>query len=244
MKAESQVDVTVEKRRARVAGIVALVSVALAFAAIIVQLSGVEPDPEGGAAGQAEQYREFDDSAVTALIAVGLRVAGILLVIVVARVLYDAVRAREPSAPTYLMQLGIVAPVIVAVLALLGYLALNAVVQDFVDLPAQAQTNDRAGELSDDDTLLRLQNVGQIVAQIVFAVWLALISAAAMGVGLVPKFLGYFGYGAAAALVLAPLAGQALFLGWLGSVALLMLNLWPGGRPPAWESGKAEPATF
>lgn len=233
-----------EKRTARIAGIVAISSVALTFAAVIVRLSGVEPDPEGGAAGQAAQFREFDDSAASAAIAVGLRVIGILAVIFVAKFLYDAIRMREPTAPKYVLQLGIIAPSVVAAMALLGYFAFSAVVADFVDLPAQAQTNDRADELSDDDVLLRLQTVGQIVGQIVFAAWLGLVSAAAVGVGLLPKFLGYFGYGAAAALILAPFAGEALFIGWLGSVALLALNAWPGGRPPAWDSGKAEPATF
>lgn len=233
-----------EKRLSRVAGIVALGAVAVTFAAVIVRLSGVEPDPEGGQAGAAQQFREFDDSAASAALAVGLRVIGILMVIYIAKFLYDAIRLRESSAPRYLLQLGFVAPLLVGLMAFIGYLGFSAVVQDFIDLPAQAQTNDRADELSDDDTLLRIQTVGTIASNVVFAVWLGLVSAAAMGVGLMPKFLAYFGYGAAAALVLAPFAGEALFIGWLGSVGLLALNAWPGGRPPAWDSGKAEPATF
>jgi hypothetical protein len=47
----------------------------------------------------------------------------------------------------------------------------------------------------------------------------------------------------AGALMVLPLAGvspviQAL---WLGAFAVLLLDKWPGGRGPAWETGEAEP---
>jgi hypothetical protein len=60
-------------------------------------------------------------------------------------------------------------------------------------------------------------------------------------VGLLTKTLGYWGVGAAVAAVLVPVAGQGLVMGWLASVALLLLGWWPGGRGPAWTSGTAMP---
>jgi hypothetical protein len=57
----------------------------------------------------------------------------------------------------------------------------------------------------------------------------------AMRVGLLTRFLGYWGVGAGGALVLLPI-GDAMFIGWLASIGILSLGYWPGGRPPAWQS--------
>jgi len=56
-----------------------------------------------------------------------------------------------------------------------------------------------------------------IASRTVFAVWVAWSSVYAMRAGLFTSFLGYWGVGAAAALVLLPV-GDAMYIGWLASV--------------------------
>lgn len=238
-KKTSRPDIAEEQRASRVMGLVTIAVAIITFVAIIVQFSSLEDTR-----GRAAELRSFDDHSDLALAGTGLRILSLLLLIVVARFLFSALRRREPATPSYIGQLGIVAPVLVALMAVLGYLALRGVVDDFLDLPAQAQTNDRAEDLSDDDSLQRIGNIGGIIGALLFAAWIASISVAAMAVGLMPRFLAYFGYGVAALTVLAPLVAPALFMGWIGSLALLLLDRWPGGRPPSWDSGKVEPLTY
>jgi hypothetical protein len=85
---------------------------------------------------------------------------------------------------------------------------------------------------------MRVVAVGELASHIVFGVWVSLLCIWAMRVGLLPRFLAVWGIGAGLGGVLLPM-GDALFLSWLGSAALLVLGLWPDGRPPAWDAGRA-----
>jgi hypothetical protein len=237
-----QADLAQERRAGRIAGAAAIAGLFATFAALLIALSALQSGSDGQVSrggSEAAQYLEFDGNRALAALSVGLRALGLALVMVLAVFLYRAVRDREPGIPRYVLWLGIAAPVLLALTAILGYFAFSDIVSTFVD--SGPRTNERARDLADDDGLYRLQQVVQIVALLTFAAWLSVVCAGLMGVGLLPKFLGYYGYGAAVALVLAPFAGDALFLGWLGSVAVMALGWWPGGRPPAWESGRAEP---
>jgi hypothetical protein len=233
-------DLEAERRQARFAGATAVLAAVLLFTSIVMRLSSVQPDPDGGAAGAAQQFRDFDADRTTAATAVGLKVVALLLIVVVGNFLYLAVKARAPTAPRYLLILGIVMPIALAVTTVTGHFALRHVISTFLDLPATAQSNAAADQVSNDDTFTRVQRIVEIVCVIGFGVWLALLCVAAMGVGLLPKFLAYFGIGAAVAFVLANFAGEALVIGCLGSVGLMALDAWPGGRPRAWDSGQAE----
>jgi hypothetical protein len=84
---------------------------------------------------------------------------------------------------------------------------------------------------------MRVVAVGELASHIVFGVWVSLLCIWAMRIGLLPRFLAVWGIGAGLGGVLLPM-GDALFLSWLGSAALLVLGLWPDGRPPAWAAGR------
>src|SRR5918994_1166550 len=60
-----------------------------------------------------------------------------------------------------------------------------------------------------------------------------------MRTGLLPRFWGTFGM--ASAVVLALFFLYLFTLVWLIGIGFLLLGLWPGGRPPAWEEGRAVP---
>ena len=60
-----------------------------------------------------------------------------------------------------------------------------------------------------------------------------------MRTGLLTRFWGTFGM--ASAVVLALFFLYLFTLVWLIGIGFLLLGLWPGGRPPAWEEGRAVP---
>ena len=66
-----------------------------------------------------------------------------------------------------------------------------------------------------------------------------LVSLNAMRVGLLTRMFGYIGIVAGAMLVLFPLPVVQIF--WLAGLGVRSLGRWPGGDPPAWRTGEAEP---
>lgn len=82
--------------------------------------------------------------------------------------------------------------------------------------------------------------LGPIVA-IAFAVGVGAASLNAMRAGLFPRPLAYVGL-LCAFLFVVPLSTLELLISlWLVGVGFLLLGRWPGGDPPAWESGEARP---
>ena len=65
---------------------------------------------------------------------------------------------------------------------------------------------------------------------------IVLVALNAMRAGLLTRMLGYIGIVAGAMLVLFPLPIVQIF--WLGGLGFVLLGRWPGGDPPAWETGQ------
>jgi hypothetical protein len=240
--ASAQADVEIERRQGRLVGALALLAVAVEFAAIVIALSAIQSGPGGRATRggrEASQYLDFDKHRDVALLAASLKAVGFLLVIPVGLYVFRALKARTPSTPSYILWLGVISPILVGITAILNYSSLAHVVTEFIN--SGTLSNQHAKDLADHDSFFRAAGVAGVLAGVVVAAWLGALCAAAIATGLLPKFLAYYGYGAAVALVLAPEAGLALLIGWLGSVALIALNRFPGGRPLAWETGRAEP---
>jgi hypothetical protein len=171
-----------------------------------------------------------------------LRVACIAALIPFALFMYRAVRDRgQESYTRWIPVLGLVAFVLVGVSTTLGFLDQRDAGRVFVQ--SGPRTLARAKELSDDldHNLATYLNVG---GGFLFGLWISLTAAEAMRVGLTTRFLGLFGLGAGITTVIGSVIAfpisSALFIAWLGSVGILALGYWPGGRPLAWETGKAE----
>jgi hypothetical protein len=79
---------------------------------------------------------------------------------------------------------------------------------------------------------------------LLLAVGCVLVSLSATRVGLVTKFVGYFGVAAGAMFVfqtVVGLFGLIVQVVWLASLAVTLARRWPQGDPPAWEAGVAVP---
>lgn len=229
-------DVLAERPRNRQAGIAAALFVLLSFVGLILLLSTTTGTGADDAAKRSLQ--EADASASTLWLATGLRVVAMVLLIGVGLQLSALVAARA-ELPGALRVLVIVAPLWLIAAVVLGQLALLDAADAFTS--GGPQTESRADDLLSEGGLQRVSAIVGVFSGLMFAGALLWISLAMLRAGLLTTTLGYWGAGAGLASLIVPVAGQALVLGWLGSVALLLLGWWPGGIGPAWTSGRAEP---
>lgn len=230
----------IERRRGRIVGIAALVSVFTVWGTVIFASSGNVRDASRPSArfdepgfDRVKQLLDFHANIGDQAIAAGLRCFGLLLTIVVGLYMYSLVRARNPRLSRVILWTTLIGPVLVVCATVFGFFALRDVADTFAS--SGPRTSDRAKDLVDGSAALQITGIFDVLSRIVFAAWVGLASLEAMRVGLLTRFLGYWGMGAAGALIVLPV-GDAMFIGWLASIGILALGYWPGGRPPAWQS--------
>ena len=145
-----------------------------------------------------------------------------------------ATRARMPQ----LRRIMVYAPIVGGVVLGLSVLSLQIgrlmVVSDFLDGP---RTVDAV--LNSSNGLIQLAQVLLLLGTFSLAVGMVLVSLNAMRTGLLTRMLGYLGVAAGAMMVLVPLPIVQIF--WLVALGFILLGRWPGGAPPAWRTGAAEP---
>jgi hypothetical protein len=146
-----------------------------------------------------------------------------------------AARARQPGLKKFVLYLPLVGGVVLGVSVLLLQIGKVALASDFL---ATNQTVAQAREISNG--LLRFSQILFTLGGIGLAAGLLLIALNAMRVGLLTKLFGWIGVVAGGLmLLLPPLPVVQIFF--LGGLAVLFLGRWPGGEPPAWRTGRAEP---
>jgi hypothetical protein len=231
-----------ERFHGRIAGMAALGSVGCWLGALaLANAAGGQGTPvnPGAAVGQptplnrAGQLLSFHAGQGDQAIATTLRCAGLALTAAVAVYLYSIARARRHEVSPWMLRAALAGAAVVIASTVFGYFALGHVANEFVSYGAR--TTSRAQHLINLSEPLQAAAVFDVVSRLVFAFWIGLASFELMRTGLLDRFLGYWGFGACAALVLLPI-GDAMFIGWLGSVGFLALGYWPGGRPEAWRT--------
>ena len=149
-----------------------------------------------------------------------------------------ATRARRPELARPVVYVGLIGASMFAVAALLAISSLPGV-SDYMDGP---RTVDAAHATRASTPLVAAGILDQVVGPLALAAGLFLISLNAMRVGLLTRFLGIIGIIAGVVTVapqLMPLPVIQSF--WLVALGLLLLGAAPGGAPPAWSTGNAEP---
>lgn len=177
-----------------------------------------------------------------------LQALGVAVLVVVLRYLYRVIKYRREQLPRGVLPLATFAPPALGLLALAGtFQRLDAVERVTAKLPLPP---DVAIELSKDEQAtggaVIVGILGSIAALSIAAAFI-LLSQNARKAGVLSNFIGIIGIIVGVFLVLGPLLGSVLgpipivqwF--WLGALAALFLGYWPGGRPPAWETGEEEP---
>lgn len=231
-----------ERGRGRIAGLAALAGVASWLVALeFANATGGQGSPinPGASLGQptplnrARELVDFHAGLSDQALATTFRCAGLMLSAAVGVYLYQLVRARRPDLSRWMVGSALVGGTLVAGATLFGYFALGHVATGFVS--SGPRTAARAQHLIETSGTLRAAAVFDLVSRVAFALWLGVASLQMMRVGLIDRFLGYWGFGACGAIVLLPI-GDAMFIGWLGSIGMLALGYWPGGRPEAWRT--------
>ena len=189
---------------------------------------------------KAEQVLFIDDH-LPALLSSGLLSAlGLVGMGLALAFLYRATAARRPETPAPLRYAVLAGPVTAAVGSAMFSIARAISASDFAGKPRAEQTSDAA----QDALAPAAAQAGQVlllVGTFAFALAIVFVSLNAMRAGLLTRFLGVLGVivGVIWVLPLDPL-GLVRSL-WLIFIGLLIANRVPGGAPPAWSTGRAEP---
>ena len=170
---------------------------------------------------------------------------GALLLIGVFYYLFRAVLNREAAVPRWFVYLIVIGPVVFALAQVLGALDRIDLAQSFVDTEGtiRGEAGDRRADKFIDDNpnvpVFALSFAGLLGLAFLFV----MLPLRARRVGLLSPFMGILGVIAGALLVLqlAPQIATIIVAFWLGALAAVYLGRWPGGRGPAWESGRSEP---
>lgn len=229
------IDLAREQRLGLLAGTAALSAVLATLGSLALVPRAGQYQRLVGADATAFRLLHFHRTLAHQELALALRLAALTLTIVTALYLAWTIRARRPGATRWLQWLGVLGPLALIASTVIGFFVFRHVVDIFLAGP---HTGARAQSLISQSPALQAVRIDELASHGIFGVWLFLISIYASRVGLLTRFLGYWGAAAGLVDVALPL-GDTLFIGWLGSVGVIALGWWPGGRPPAWRAGRA-----
>jgi hypothetical protein len=232
-----------EARWSRPVALATLASILLIAGAIVVASQGV-----GGSDGDSELLRNVDAHRSAQMISSILQALGVGLLAAPLYFLFRAASARSDAMRGQLVGVVIAAPLFLAVLAILSGLSTLSAASDFVsnEVPrlmakGVALSSDRANDVASDaitDAPLRPLAAGfGFGGQIGFAVAMFYTAMYAMRTGLLTRFWGSLGM----ALGAVSFIFFQFTLLWFIYLGLLLAGWVPGGKPPAWQSGEAEP---
>ncbi|HVY78424.1 MAG TPA: hypothetical protein VG898_07965 [Solirubrobacterales bacterium] len=232
-----------EQRWSKPAAFAALGSVAFVIAAIVVATQGV-----GSASGDSELLRNAQDHRTAQMVSSILQAIGVGLLAAPLYYLFRSANARSERMRGQLVGVVVIAPLFLAILAILSGVSTLHAASDFVThevprlLAKGVQLNgDRADEIANEtvnDAPLRSLAAGfGLAGQLGFVVAMVYTCLYAMRVGLLTRFWGSLGMALGA---VSFLFFQFALL-WFLYLAALLLGRAPGGKPPAWDAGEAIP---
>lgn len=228
-----------ERRLGFIGGGAAVLSLCCSIAAVPIAASGTGGGRIQSSGTDRDLLLDVSDVGSGQTVAMLLRVAGLLLLIALAWYLYVVTVSRRPETPKWVPLAGGLAFVLLAANTVVGFTEVKDVARAYVG--SGPQSVDRAHDLLEDNGLLRGTpiTIARMGMNALLGLWLAMVNLDTMRTGLLTRFLVYFGFAAAAGTGIGFPAADALLYGWLGSVGILALGYWPGGRPPAWAEGRA-----
>jgi hypothetical protein len=182
----------------------------------------------------------LDDHIVTILAARMITALALALIGVATVFLYRSAKARNPG----LNKNALVATITGAVLSVVaGVVAGIALAHDVSTFAGASQQTEKAARdaLADSFTTGAVQLAG--LGSAILGLGIALTALNAMRVGLLTRFMGVLGIIVGILSFLPQLEGQLPFVKifWLLALGVLFLGRWPGGNPPAWQTGDAQP---
>ncbi len=232
-----------EERWSRPVALATFASILLIIAAIGVASQGV-----GGGSGESELLRNVEAHRGAQLLSSILQAFGVGLLAAPLYYLFRAAKARSEKMRGQLVGVVIAAPLFLAALAILGGISTLHAASDFVanEVPrltakGVALSSDHANEAANDtiaEAPLRPLAAGfGLGGQLGFVVAMVYTALYAMRTGLLPRFWGSAGI----ALGAVSFIFFQFTLLWFIYLGAFLIGWIPGGKPPAWQSGEAEP---
>lgn len=233
-----------EARWAKPAAAVTFVAVALAIGGFVL----FQAIPFGD--GDSELLRNIDERSNTLAASKALEAIGLGLLLVPLYYLFRAALARSENMRGQLVGVVFAGPLFLTIGLLLSMVSTLDAASEFVKqevprlmaegVPVGSEEADTAAsDLRTDSTLFQVSTGFQLGGLIGFLVAFFYPALHAMRTGLLTRFWGSLGM-ALAAVSIFPLF-RTLGLAWFIYFGLLVAGLLPGGRPPAWETGRAMP---
>lgn len=180
----------------------------------------------------------YDDRAVQLVLAYFVQALGAFATAAMLGYLFRATKARRPEFPRAALYTAVVGPVMLGVGLLAVGLSFAISAHDFVS--KGVLTTKAAHDAFGGAGLLGAQVI-HTAAGLAVAFAFVLVSLNAMRVGLLTRFMGVLGV-IAGALFVFPLGSSFVVQGfWMIAFGFMLLGRWPNGRPPAWQTGQAEP---
>lgn len=228
-----------------------MAAVALSLAAQVVLQAALRGAPQQSPGLVLELpafYRDHSAALITQAVLLG---ASYLLTGLALDRLYQATKARRPETPAAARILAWVGAIALAVTLPASQIAVMLSAGSYLASGAGDYFAARAA-LS-PGPLGALELIGR-AGTLALAFAFILVAMNAMRAGLLTRFMGILGIFAGVLLVIPlgnvlatafgiPLGGQPPVVQWfwLGALAYLLSGRWPGGVPPAWRTGRAEP---
>jgi hypothetical protein len=184
-------------------------------------------------------YEYLHDKSLPLLLGAIVAALGFLCIAYALTYLASATRARRPEFPKIATYTGLVGAVLFAVSSVFSRVAQDIAISDFLDGPRTVQAAD---ELLSNGLLVFAQ-ILSLPAVLALGLGFVFIGLNAMRAGLLTRFMGALGMmiGVFLVLPLLPFIATLIQVFWFGALGLMFLGRWPGGMPPAWITGKAEP---
>lgn len=217
-----------ERRWALPAGLTAL---GLVVVSIIASLIGTDlPDPDD------ELLTEFRAERSSLLISALIQGLALTAGAAPLAYLFKAAAARSPRMRSALLGVTIAGPVFLGAAAIVQWIGLDNAAGEFAGLGACDE--ECAEDLIDDQGILSLSQGLSLAGLIGLVFGIFYTSRYLLRTGLMSRFWGTL---AMALGVTWPLLGIQVLSVFFIAAGLLILGLWPRGRPPAWETGEAMP---
>jgi hypothetical protein len=231
-----------ERRTGRLAGIAGIAGIVLFVG---IGAAGLA-DEFQGADGFAESLAAFPPESSEVLVLLLAQAIGIALFAPPLAVLFSAVRKRMDNFRPGLIGLCFAGPLFFAGSLIASYFAIDAAAGLFdpaVDLDPgveldSSDADDVAEDIYLDQTAANVASGLRFAGQLGITFIIVYTALYAMRAGLLTRFWGTLSMALGVGVLL---IGPPALLGFFLAVSLLVAGFWPGGRPPAWEAGKAIP---
>jgi hypothetical protein len=225
-----------ERRLAMPVALAAFAAVAAFILAIIVN----QGSDVTGADTDSQFLTRFDEEGGTLLLGTILQAAGMVLVIAPLFYLFQAAAARSDTVRPALVGITVAGPLFLAVGTVLQWVAFDHAASEFASTGGGlgVPVGEYAEDLIKDQGAYDASQGFTFAGTLGFVVAVAYTALHAMRTGLLTRFWGTLGMALGVSLLFLGFVGVLVFILALG---ILFAGWWPGGRPPAWEAGKAIP---